>query len=67
MPRVYIVTNKVDGVTRLVRANSQAQAIRHVAGDTFDVGVPTQDGLVHMLTVGGVTVENSVAEAETES
>ena len=60
MARIYVVTNRSDGITRLVRANNQSQALRHVAGDTFDVGVPTQDGLVHLLTDAGVAVENAL-------
>lgn len=43
---------------RLVRATSQAQAIRHVASG-FSVRVATQDDIVSLLSEG-VTVESSV-------
>lgn len=51
--RIYlIVDTSSDKPERLVRANSKAQAIRHVAEDTFLSRVATQDDLELLLTRG---------------
>ncbi len=69
--RIYSVRNllvDVDAETgqiahRLVRAPNSAQALRHVAADSFEVGVATQDELV-LLVARGVKVEASGAAEE---
>jgi hypothetical protein len=49
-------------IARLVRAHSQAQAIRHVAKD-YQAMVASQDDLVASLT-SGVKVEDAGADTE---
>jgi len=49
--RIYLVTNRNNDVQQLVRANSQAQAIRHVARSTFGAAVAAQESLVGLLMV----------------
>lgn len=49
--RVYLVTH-AKGAKRLVRASSQAQALRHASRGDYTVDVPTQDELVTALTSG---------------
>jgi len=48
--RIYIVTETIPGnplpEERLVRATSQAQAIRHVVGQRFDARVASQDDML---------------------
>ena len=45
--RIYVVGKKgSDDTRRLVKASSQAQAMRHVAKDVLWAGVATQDDLV---------------------
>lgn len=58
--RIYIVRNDFDTRSdkpRLIRAHSQAQAIRHVAKD-YQAAVAGQDDLVSSLTAG-VRVEEA--------
>lgn len=55
--RIYVVTQKVDGSAKndtqhLVRASSQAQAIRHVVGEQFTAEVADQDALVALVGSG---------------
>lgn len=56
--RIYVVTQATgegDGSTdqqHLVRAGSQAQAIRHVVGNQFSAEVATQDDLVTLIGKG---------------
>ncbi|PJK07965.1 hypothetical protein CO610_07315 [Lysobacteraceae bacterium NML95-0200] len=52
--RIYVVTNSASSPTsqRLIRASNTAQALRHVANDTFDVVVASQDALVTLLGAG---------------
>ena len=62
--RIYKVTN--GGVTHLVQAASQAQALRHVAGKTFTVEVAKAiDVATHMSK--GATVEVAVMQTEQTS
>lgn len=48
---------------KLVRAASQAQAIRHVVANTYTAKVASQDDLITMLE-SGVKVEDAGAESE---
>lgn len=48
---------------RLVRASTQAQAVRHVVRNTFTAEVATQEQLVDLMTVG-VRVEDAGEETE---
>ena len=61
--RIYTVTNKASGRTRLIRATNQAQALRHVWDDTLEASVPTQDELIK-LAVGGIAVEEIQSKPE---
>ncbi|MGI9142493.1 MAG: hypothetical protein ACR2IJ_04825 [Fluviibacter sp.] len=54
MNRIYVVIDHVGGDHKLVRAASQAQAIRHAVGTRFTAEVATQDTLVAMLGDGAV-------------
>jgi len=59
--RIYVVTN--GGTQHLVQAASQAQAIRHIAGKTFDVRIAkTLD--VAQLMGNGVVLEVAVNTPE---
>lgn len=49
--RIYYVTAE-DGESRLVRASSPAQAIRHVARDRYRVSVAAQETIVEMVSAG---------------
>ena len=59
--RIYIVTNGDN--THLVQAVSQAQALRHVAGKTFNVDVAKAID-VALLMGKGITVETASMTAE---
>jgi hypothetical protein len=61
--RIYVVRNSAcssdnKSKARLVRAPNAAQALRHVASDTLDVEVASQDALIDLVS-SGVSVENS--------
>ena len=57
--RIYVVTSKAEGATpRLVRASHPANALRHVAVDSFSVAVAAQETLVE-LVADGVKVEDA--------
>lgn len=64
--RIYRVANFIADVdadtgrtfTRLVRAPNAAQALRHVAADTLNVAVASQDDLVELIEAG-VKVESA--------
>lgn len=62
--RIYRVLNTITGDDHLVRANSQAQAIRHVVADQFRAQVAGQETIVEHLTGGG-TVLDATTEPET--
>jgi hypothetical protein len=66
--RIYRVLNTTTGDDHLVRAHTQAQAIRHVVADQFRAQVAGQETIVEHLTAGGVvldaTTEPEAAEAE---
>jgi hypothetical protein len=58
MSRLYVVTHVESGAKRLVEAANPSQAMRHVAGKTFDVkAAKPQD--VAAVMAGGVTVEQA--------
>lgn len=61
--RIYVVhePQEVDTPRRMVRAVSQAQALRHVAQTRFTVNVATQEELVSHLSAAG-KVEDAKAE-----
>lgn len=50
--RIYEVTHKPSAEPRLVRATNQAQALRHVVRDTYEVVVASQDRLVSLVQQG---------------
>jgi hypothetical protein len=65
--RIYKVTSP--GSNRLVRAANQASAIRHVAHDTMQCAVASQDDLVALLSRGAKVEEpgaTATASADTE-
>lgn len=68
--RIYRVTPKAEGAepkeSRLVRAGSQAQALRHVAAETLAVSLASQQDLVELLGAG-VKVDDAKAEEAGES
>ena len=62
--RPYIVTDK-SGVQRLVQAGNQAQALRHVATDQFNVKAASASEVIELMTAG-VKPETASAEKENE-
>jgi hypothetical protein len=50
--RIYLVTDQQTQAKRLIRAGSQAQAIRHAAQSRFAIEVAGQDDLVQLLAAG---------------
>jgi len=56
--RIYEVTHKPTGETRLVRAATKPQAIHHVSRGTHDAKVASQDRLVDLVS-NGVKVEDA--------
>lgn len=62
--RIYRVTEEGKEGCRLVRATSQAQAIRHVASTRFEAAVATQDDLVAALTNGSKVEEAGIDPAD---
>ena len=65
--RVYAVTDTAvsDMNIRLVRASSQAQAIRHVVGTRYKAKPATVDEVVLRMS-GGVKVEEAGKESDDE-
>ena len=61
--RIYRVINTETAAERLVRAQSQAQAIRHVVKETYRAAVAGQETIVELLT-SGVKVEDAGAELQ---
>lgn len=60
---LYAVRNKASGNIRLVDADNQAQALRHVAGDEYAVTIP-KSREVAKLVADGVKVEDYGADPE---
>lgn len=61
MSRVYIVGYGQE--IRLVRANTRAQALNHVAHGIINVDVPTQDQLIDLIS-GGKKVETALKQEQ---
>ena len=59
--RIYTVTHKIAGNARLIRAHSQAQAMRYAAQSEYGIRVASQDDIVGMMSKG-VAVESAGAE-----
>ena len=60
--RIYVVTN--GGSQHLVQASSQAQAIRHIAGKTFDARIAKTLDVAQMMS-NGVVLETAASVPET--
>jgi hypothetical protein len=62
--RIYVVSQSTgtEVKRRLVRAATQAQAIRHVASATLAAASATQDDLVELVSKGVAVEEASGAE-----
>lgn len=63
MTRIYKVEGPVPDQTRLVRANTPAQAVRHAVKSDYSATVAAQDDLVELLS-RGVQVETAGADDE---
>jgi hypothetical protein len=63
MSRIYIVSYGRE--TRLIRANTRAQALNHVASGVINVGIPTQDQLVDLVAKGS-SVETAIKQENAE-
>ncbi len=63
MSRIYIVSYGREA--RLVRANTRAQALNHVATGIINVDIPTQDQLVD-LVAKGQSVESALRQEQEE-
>lgn len=61
MSRIYLITDKVNNVNHLIRANNQAQALRRVANGQFETRVANQEALVDLLGKG-TTVQDATAD-----
>lgn len=61
--RIYRVINTETAAEHLVRAQSQAQAIRHVVKETYRAAVAGQETIVELLT-SGVKVQDAGAELQ---
>jgi hypothetical protein len=63
MSRIYIVSYGRE--SRLVRANTRAQALNHVATGIINVDIPTQDQLID-LVAKGQSVETAIRPGQDE-
>jgi hypothetical protein len=63
MSRIYIVGYGQE--TRLVRANTRAQALNHIAHGIIKVQVPTQDELINLVSKGA-SVETALRQQQDE-
>lgn len=61
--RVYIVKDRLNQSTRLIRANNPAQALRYVANDQFAVSTAKANDLVALLG-SNIAVENATLTIE---
>lgn len=64
--RIYAVTDKNSGTTRLIKAQSPAQAVRHVSGEMFDVKAASASVVANLMS-GGCKLESIKAEAAAEA
>lgn len=63
MSRIYIVGYGQE--LRLVRANTRAQALNHVAHGIIKVQVPTQDELINLVSKGA-SIETALRQEQDE-
>lgn len=63
--RPYIVTDKATGKQRIVQAGTSAQALRHVAADTYTVAIAKANDVIALMA-SGVKAEVAGAEPEAE-
>ena len=63
MSRIYIVGYGQE--TRLVRANTRAQALNHIAHGIIKVQVPTQDELINLVSKGA-SIETALRQEQDE-
>lgn len=61
--RIYLVTDRETQAKRLIRAGSQAQAIRHAVQRRFEATVAGQDDLVQALAAGS-PIESAVTAGD---
>lgn len=61
--RIYAVTTKSDGTSRLILAQNPAQALRHVANDLFEVKAASAATVAKLMSAG-TKLEDSSAEAD---
>ena len=61
--RIYVVTN--GGTQHLVQASSQAQAIRHIVGKTFDARIAKTLDVAQLMGNGAVLETASNAPEQT--
>ena len=64
--RIYLVTDQESQAKRLIRAASQAQAIRHAVASRFGAEVASQNDLVQLLAAGQAA-ESATQASETEA
>ena len=60
---VYAVRNKETGKYRMVETNHRSNALAHVAGDTFDVTIPSGREAVE-LGAQGIEIEEYVKRGD---
>ena len=62
--RIYAVTDNcaATATVHLVRATSQAQAIRHIASARYTATVASQDELVEMVTLGAAVYDATTTD-----
>jgi alanine-alpha-ketoisovalerate/valine-pyruvate aminotransferase len=62
---VYLVTDEVGMTATLIRAGSQAQAIKHVVEPVYKAKVATiEDVVKYMMANPGAKIEDAGEEAE---
>lgn len=64
--RIYTVTDKTTGQQQLVKAASQAQAVRHVAADRLTCAVATGIQIAELMQAGAVLVDATAGTTEPE-
>lgn len=62
--RIYRVFSVATGDDWLVRAGTQAQAIRHVVADQYRAQVAGQETIVDLLSRGGTVLDATVEREE---